>query len=612
MAHAQGIVEFPNLRGWLSASYHNALGISPGVVSILATPQREAPGRGMIADYGDVVFRFDGRTVRLKECRLDSIASDFTERGEVWRIAIQDMRWKLAYGQISGRYNIRIEDLEEIKLSNPRQTLDDGTAKSLRELAQMCFEAAGFRSASLGELRDDVYPQVEWNYENPGQALANLIEPYGYSVAYQPTQNRLAVVRLGRGAAKLPSGGLLVASQSGRHRYKPEELIGVCEPTWYQIDVLLEAVGREVDGTIKPIDELSYRPPGGWEAESPGAVGIGFRNVIDPKTGRVDRFGDPQKAGRYQEAACNSVWRLYRIHNRPLGVDGKPLKVPGLENVTITSRSQLLPLSTTQNLVTLDKDTQREDYYEAMVYGAFDIGRTDGKPCTEVPTGKMFPSPVGRAGEYRRPFSINANEGMVEFPTPVFRRVDGKMKPALLALRVGCTVRRDQTALPEAKEYAHKVTSLINLRGLKRYIPIQGAKLIVKPTYSMAGDISEADGFQDNADELKKYVEQILQEQAKQFNTDLGETRQYASLLFLDTDGMMQAVQWECTQAGATTSLSWGMEPADYVMPYEERRFYEKLSAQRVRALTALAQHFGVNLREPFAGIGAMRSKGGL
>ncbi|MCX8092493.1 MAG: hypothetical protein N3I86_16450, partial [Verrucomicrobiae bacterium] len=56
-------------------------------------------------------------------------------RARVYRVRIQDRRWKWRFGQISGEYNVRRDDNQQNFLL--------GTARNPQQLARLCLDAMG-------------------------------------------------------------------------------------------------------------------------------------------------------------------------------------------------------------------------------------------------------------------------------------------------------------------------------------------------------------------------------------------------------------------------------------------------------------------------------------
>jgi len=64
--------------------------------------------------------------------------------------------------------------------------------------------------------------------------------------------------------ADLPTGAVMDISAAFDPPEMPDKIAILCGHTRYQCDFELEAVGKDTDGKIKLINDLSYMPAGGW------------------------------------------------------------------------------------------------------------------------------------------------------------------------------------------------------------------------------------------------------------------------------------------------------------------------------------------------------------
>jgi hypothetical protein len=217
-------------------------------------------------------------------------------------------------------------------------------------------------------------------------------------------------------------------------------------PTVYQSFLQLEAVGMDVDGLVKPLDELSYRPrsapgsviPAGWAAYSPMFLEIGN---FPTSTGYL---------------AYKTVYKWYRIKAQ---TDGS-LSLP--DGGAVTSIKDLLPLrpslvepfvKPTFNL----GDSSAGVQYAPEVHGAFYSGwnGTHNDNC-----GVRYSDPAIGTSAFSQcwfPFQLDTEQGIVMFDVPVFaitqRDPDteaiSKFAPASLWLLCSYHARDDQGGLKQ-------------------------------------------------------------------------------------------------------------------------------------------------------------------
>jgi hypothetical protein len=178
--------------------------------------------------------------------------------------AIVDRRWTWQWGFIIGEYNQ--EDEEGV----PVQEV------SLYDLIKLCFAALDEYDYSLIDI-PRAWPPVSWEYENPGKALIDLCEKYALNIGYDydnfiviaPCTYERAIDRIeisdedsGIGGDILPSRAIVVGGRC------------IDQVTFYD----LVPVGEDTDGTIKRIEDLSYKPDGiDWGDE----IKYGFSNIPD-------------------------------------------------------------------------------------------------------------------------------------------------------------------------------------------------------------------------------------------------------------------------------------------------------------------------------------------
>ena len=204
-------------------------------------------------------------------------------------VRILDRRWKWQYGEISGRYNIREKEEEYL--------IDPDTEKKPRQLATLLLAAMGEVGYSVDELPNDNRPQKHWVSANPANELYQLCDSLGCRVVLG-LDNRVRLRRVGSGAS-LPVLGIEISDSVGIDaQARPDSIKVVCGPTRYQARFFLEAVGKDVDGRIKFLDDLSYRPDDGW----------GAANV----DGDFDDVRDESRCAA-QKLAILSVFKWYRI-----------------------------------------------------------------------------------------------------------------------------------------------------------------------------------------------------------------------------------------------------------------------------------------------------------
>jgi hypothetical protein len=205
----------------------------------------------------------------------------------------------------------------------------------------------------------------------------------------------------------------------------PPDPPDVCEiltaPNRYQADLLLEPVGLEVDGQIKKIESLSYKPPpakGGWKYID-----------ADQMTGVAEKF---------RPLALQSVFRWYRPK--------LPITLPGVGE-PVNNLDLILPLDSKQ--IERCKIDGRDEPRPPWVYGKFWEGTEAREPSVDAVTKDLRNKPRNL---YHGSFSIDVDTALVKFGDPVFdlREAPGivagyEVFPAQIYLRIACGLRHEDT-----------------------------------------------------------------------------------------------------------------------------------------------------------------------
>ncbi len=263
-----GYAKWPGAISVESCVYTQSHGISPGTAVLHILPQEVNP-----AMSGDLVITDGIGTILLPDCRLDDLKVEQSENGFTWSLQISDRRWKWRdFGSIAGCYN----QLDEV-----HKKLIPWTIRSPIELARLCLDLMdetgytidlppGFDKATgraFGEINPpwiginpgNTNPPVNWTNETPMVALQRLCEWFGRRIIYRIDTNTIEIAIGGRGA-DLPDGSIAKESPGLSNPQTPSRVAVYGAPTRYQCRLLMQAVGEEWDGSLRPIDQLSYKP----------------------------------------------------------------------------------------------------------------------------------------------------------------------------------------------------------------------------------------------------------------------------------------------------------------------------------------------------------------
>ena len=427
MADYLACATFPGITLVKRLSFTLSRGISPSICTIEILPQAS-----FVALIGNLVLvDSNGLELVFPNCRINSSSFDYNNQGMVWRLAIWDRRWMWSFGSLSGHYNQRfsraavpITSLYSATGNNlPAQCLDGYTTRTPQQLAVLCLQAMGETNYDISQVPNTSLPQMDWEADNPAQALATLAERMGCQVVLR-LDNSVQVAQSGVGAL-LPIGSVKADAQSFQIPNRPDSIQVACGKTRYQVELKLEAVGKDVDGSIVPIAQLTYTPPGGWGNSSGG--GFLFPDV--PGFDLVEYSGWPNQAAQKMinthinphTLAMQTVFRWYRITMVAVDDPTKRPLIPGWTgSATGDSRLsglwQILPIEDVQIEGYFDSNGEYKSF-PAAVYGTFDAAEafTAGDPVWGAPVGSY----------YNGSFSIDTERGIVQFDEQIYQSLSG-------------------------------------------------------------------------------------------------------------------------------------------------------------------------------------------
>jgi hypothetical protein len=533
----QGFATFPGVQNVLGCTYTLNHGISPSVAMLDILPQEQMPSEG-----GTLTIGCGTDAVQFHDCKVDKASFRRDGSGMVYQFAIFDRRWKWAFGAVSGWYNVHKPDF----------SLWPATEKTPQELATLLLDAIGETGYDVSQMPNDARPEVEWDGGRPMDYLAQLCDLLGCRVVLGLDGNvRIYPVGVGQ---TLPGGAVMEQSATIDPAEIPDKIAILCGHTRYQCDFELEAVGKDTDGKIKPIAQLSYAPAAGW-----------FSADI-PKFNCIT-------AANARELARETVLRWYRIK--------VPFDLPGFTDKDspgeqILNLKQILPIE--DSLVTTYTDTNGvKQSRPATVHGVF-ITKLKGPITNSDPTETPFPSMF-----YTDAWSLDQAEGIVKFAAPVYRNTNttqaapgGASPPrygeAKLRLRAVCCVRAGatrgwmrwrrsrQTGGQFRTETAHWIHDEIVLS----YEPVYALN------YRLMVIVSNQQALDRECDYYLDAIERDLLLKGSA-------VARYLGTLPIEPDGAIQQITWSVSPtAGHFTVASWNDESANPVMPYNERRARER------------------------------------
>lgn len=317
MANNQCLVSYPGVTQIRSAYYALYHGITPGVIILEILPQNNLPKM-----QGDVVWTVDGvEVLRLTDCRLNDASYEVNENGQIWRINILDRRWRWAGPVSMLRANVR----------GPSGIMLEGTKKSIADILTFFLQGLGETDFDLSQAPTDGNPSLDIDYLNTAKSLADFCDTIKCRIVLS-SDNKIHICVAGVGA-QLPSDGTFSYTAMPDPPEAPDNIIIVGSPIRFQADFDLIAVGLDVDGSIRPIEELSYRPDksapdGGW-GES---VGVPYYFKL------ADEI-----SVKANQLAAETVLKWYRI------------KINAAEGSTLDKLNAALPVVVSESLITANQ-----------------------------------------------------------------------------------------------------------------------------------------------------------------------------------------------------------------------------------------------------------------
>lgn len=528
-------IQFTGVQNAVGGSLVFSRGISPGICVLKTIPQPI-----LLSQVGTLVIEYQNEKIILPSCAVNSHTLRLDQHPHqtgmkrssprVWQIQIMDRRWAWRYKKISGEYNVRLPNCS-VRSSNNHPELK----RSLYDLASLCMSAMGEINFDISALPRNVYPYVNWQNANPSSELQALCDLVSCVIVYDWKYDRVVVHRIGIGQSLPENPSQKNPSLKVSVSRRPDVLRVECWPTRYQLKFELEAVGLDTDGSIKKIDDLSYKPSGGWKND----WWCAFPNV------NADN----------RHLAYKTVFRWYRI--KAVGTTGG-LSVPGvgepirsvdqfeLEDVLLETGPDFDGMSQTQRGV-VNGEFWPQSPFEATTTESTKYGSSGWK---------ILPD----------------HKNIVEFEYPVLKVQNGEYEPAKLYVTATCKVRKENGGWYVAQSYE---------RSLPWLPSGAGARVLKHPELWAVANQSPVNGGSwntnsDTAFEASTYLDYVYQE----YLSSPAEDFSYAGILPIGLDGAIAQVKWSLgVNSAATTRASLNHEFDMFTPSYEWRRRYERVDS---------------------------------
>lgn len=603
----KGIMAWPGINQIERGTFALTQGISPsvGVLEILPQDATTIPIDGTLTiTFGTIA------PITFTDCRIDQASFEYGPDGQVWRLSIWDRRWKWQFagddGPISGWYNQRfpaIQPAPQVFQPGTVQlgSIDVETQQTPQQLAALLLDALGEEGYDVSQLPNNTLPEVNWDHDNPAQALHDLADRLGCRIVLG-LDDIVRVVQTGLGA-DLPTNGVERESDVLDPPEIPDSIQVVGGKSRFQVDFILEPVGLDVDGTIKPIDELSYAPDDGWGGILDLDRDVGFQeipgweteDIIPPLTppiiARTFQIGQFAQQVNPRFLARQTVFRWYRIQDDASADDPKqPPAIPGWDGGTgadkdrIEALWQILPIEDVLVLGWFD-NTNQFNPLPAQAYGLYWAPGYD----FIAGVGPVFQDDLGNFSQLTPSvydFTIDRERGIVQFDEPmvVLEEENGvyTFGEPTLYLRCAVSVRDFDTSSWDRYENERDLADVIGLntgthatgpRVLKREEIVRN----VVPQYDANFNVTATfDNGQQNDAEANYAIDAALLEYQVKTPQDVT----YMGIVPIACDGAITQVVWTVGPEGATTRAARNTE-INYAVPsFRERALLAQLPLQ--------------------------------
>jgi hypothetical protein len=563
-------LSYPGLTAYDRTNYVLSHGSAPSPVTIDVPPSF-----GTISEVGDVVMD-DGTNPAhtVPDCKVLDIERAATIQSQGGTLILHDHRWRWRFPTISGRYNVPEPRTDTVPLMpQPAQPPPPGqlppdqppageepikpeTKKTARELARLCLEKMQEDNYSLDGLDEGATPFVDWDVTNAAQALEQLANLFGCKLVYQPNRQKVLIAKKGEGDS-LPDGPQTSSSLSFDVSARPSRVRVYGARTRYQRRFFLEPVGREFDGSIRPLGELSYRP----------ATGEAFEDAGPPPFANLQSVTLPgaREPSDAKALAADSVYKCYRIVNTDFDGEGL-LRIPadGPDETSVVRSVDKVRLLPFLNQSTKD-DLGRYSLAGARVFGRhtplgsdiFQVGRDIATAYEQT-----FEST-----EVRVPFKVDSENSMIVFERYVYGLYGGVYHQADIVLECACEVEDNDTHQLKRWSKEREVIGGQDTAPADFVAEELRYKHTTNYNYDRSGATFE-EGFSDNEDDLQDRANELLLAEALRYQTDQSDDRTYPGIRGdIQPDGAIQQMTFSLGGGSAqnlTTRASRNTEHSFY------------------------------------------------
>lgn len=540
--------------------------------------------------FGTLTITDGQQTRHFRECRLERLVTQQVNDGKRWREAtILDQRWQWEenYSAVYGEFNAEGKAIE--------------IQKSARDMAEQCVLALGVPNYNVQALPDDLPgPYAFWDGMNPAVALQEICEQYGCIITLD-TNDAVVIHKRGVGQKPRRDDRVMDFQLDGSPPVIPRYIVVEGGHTLIQHDYPLVAVAEETQGDnagrYLPINDLSYKPPGGWEKEVPGQMG----GVVDPADRRVairDIYKVFIVGGRVQWIGSAFFGPIDEWRDIPLPVPpaalhwrtraGRPVEqdVPTIEYFTVTEGNAWRIAVTDVQVSALAQRPPAKVvgfYYQkghgnrntlgvrSMVDMNLELVSRNGgwRDGTDAFDFRLpFSNPTDTHFDVQGNFQVFPNVNMVKMQNYTYLMINGDYTPPVIRLRCGARFRDPDTGGFICAQYWTKTGGPISAN-------------ITKMIKASDIGIGYYLGFQGFGSEVRVpnrvvFLQQSIRRVAKetsQYEYPQGASIPFKGFVFdYPPDGIVRAVSFSKAPSGEGRSfVDFGLERPDNYLTFRER-----------------------------------------
>lgn len=532
-------------------------GIEPGLIVLRFLT------RYRFEQFGNVTISDGVRSYTARNCRLSKIVLTTGTSGRWQELTLLDRRWLWAdsRSKISGEYN--------------RNSLLFKNRKNARALAALCLDQMGEKLYDVSSLPIDAYPGISWDAASPATELDAICQAFGCIVA-RDASDRVVIVEYGRGIGPVPTVKQADIGSATEYPIIPREIVFEGGPTRFTYDIPLQALGKETDGSYKPISLLSYAPndwadqnPLAWQLADAKHRKLASEHVYK-RFGIATGFNVPIPPGYLQPIVSGFDVKQQKNTQRFFNIQaGEQWRIQAVESVAMQPIGYYFRGGDT-NKNTLDSNG--------------DECTTEAECEADTPAinlvNSALPESPGERLLFDVPFTWDSNLNHIVFDRPVWFQdaTAGNIAP-VMRLRMVFNLLGHVTAAPLCQQYRYPVS---NAAAANVYAHLKDSDFWL--------DVSP---WSNNASDFKTYATLTAAQVLNSIAAKQGASIPYTGFYFDRVpDGVVSAVTWEVAEDGTgSTHVDYNVDRPEFYLTLNELRNARALAANAA-AVTQFLKRF--------------------